>query len=48
MKVEHPKFGFGQVVHIDEEGSNRKASVNFDKAGDKTLLLAFAKLRIID
>ncbi len=46
MKVEHPKFGFGEVTLIDEQGSNRKAKVNFDKTGEKTLLLAFAKLRI--
>nr|WP_258103982.1 3'-5' exonuclease [Marinoscillum sp. MHG1-6] len=48
MKVEHPKFGFGSVSEIDEEGSNRKAKVNFDSAGEKTLLLSFAKLRIVD
>ena len=47
MKVEHPKFGFGDVVLIDEQGTNRKAKVNFDQAGEKTLLLSFAKLRII-
>lgn len=48
MKVEHPKFGFGDVVEIDVNGSNRKAKVNFIKVGEKTLLLAFAKLRIMD
>ncbi len=48
MKVEHPKFGFGVVSLIDEQGSNRKAKVDFDKAGEKTLLLTFAKLRILD
>ena len=48
MKVEHPKFGFGKVTTIDEQGANRKAKVDFEKAGEKTLLLSFAKLRIID
>lgn len=48
MKVEHPKFGFGVVELIDEQGSNRKAKVNFEKAGEKTLLLSFAKLRILE
>jgi len=47
MKIEHPKFGFGVVTSIDEQGSNRKAKVNFEKAGEKTLLLNFAKLRIL-
>lgn len=47
MKVEHPKFGFGLVSEIDEQGANKKAKVNFEKAGEKTLLLSFAKLRIL-
>ncbi|MEQ9439086.1 MAG: 3'-5' exonuclease [Cyclobacteriaceae bacterium] len=46
MKVEHPKFGFGRVDGIDNEGSNRKAKVTFDDFGEKTLLLSFAKLKI--
>ncbi len=48
MKVEHPKFGFGTVTKMDEEGANRKAKVDFEKAGEKTLLLSFAKLRILE
>jgi DNA helicase-2/ATP-dependent DNA helicase PcrA len=46
MKVEHPKFGFGVVVEMDEDGANRKAKVKFDNFGVKTLLLTFAKLKI--
>jgi len=46
MKVEHPKFGFGKVVALDVEGANRKAKVQFDHHGEKTLLLSFAKLKI--
>ncbi len=46
MKVEHPKFGYGMVEGIDESGANRKAKVNFDDFGEKTLLLSFAKLKI--
>lgn len=48
MKVEHPQFGFGAVSKMDVEGQNRKAIVDFDKAGAKTLLLQYAKLRIIE
>ena len=48
MKIEHPKFGFGKVTKMDEDGANRKAHVDFDKAGEKTLLLSFAKLRIVE
>ncbi len=46
MKVEHPKFGFGVVTAMDETGANRKAKINFNDFGEKTLLLSFAKLKI--
>jgi len=46
MKVEHPKFGFGKVINIDNLGTSRKAKVEFDNFGEKTLLLSFAKLKI--
>ncbi len=48
MKVEHPKFGFGTVVMMDMSGPDRKAKINFADAGEKTLLLSFAKLRIVN
>ncbi|MBC8110967.1 MAG: ATP-binding domain-containing protein, partial [Verrucomicrobia bacterium] len=47
MKVEHPKFGFGLVTAVDLKSADKKAVINFEKAGEKTLLLSFAKLRII-
>lgn len=46
MKVEHQKFGFGTVLGIDDQGSSKKAKVNFDSFGEKTLILSFAKLMI--
>ena len=46
MKVEHPKFGFGLVTAMDSAGADRKARINFDDFGEKTLLLNFAKLKI--
>lgn len=48
MKIEHPKFGFGSVSKMDTDGQNRKATVTFDNGGTKTLLLQYAKLRIIE
>ena len=48
MKVEHPKFGFGTVVQMDMSGADRKARISFNDAGEKTLLLSFAKLRILE
>jgi DNA helicase-2/ATP-dependent DNA helicase PcrA len=48
MKVEHPKFGFGKVSKMDVDGINKKAKVIFEDFGEKTLLLTFAKLRIVE
>jgi DNA helicase-2/ATP-dependent DNA helicase PcrA len=46
-KVEHLKFGFGTVLKMEINGNDRKATVKFDTVGEKTLLLSFAKLRIM-
>jgi len=46
MKVEHPKFGYGTVIQMDTTGADRKARIQFDNFGEKTLLLSFAKLKI--
>jgi len=34
------------VMKLDETGADRKAKINFNDFGEKTLLLSFAKLRI--
>jgi DNA helicase-2/ATP-dependent DNA helicase PcrA len=47
QRVEHAKFGFGLVKKIDINGAERKATILFDKAGEKVLLLSFAKLRVV-
>jgi DNA helicase II / ATP-dependent DNA helicase PcrA len=47
-RVEHLKFGFGKVKKIDINGTDRKATIQFEGTiGEKTLLLSFAKLRIL-
>ncbi len=48
MKVEHAKFGFGVVTLMEVQGANRKAKVKFENFGEKTLLLSFAKLKILE
>lgn len=48
QKVEHIKFGYGIVKKIDTNGTDKKAIIQFEKAGEKTLLLSFAKLRIVE
>lgn len=42
--VEHSTFGYGTVLKIEGEGQNAKARIAFDKHGEKTLLLKFARL----
>lgn len=48
QRVEHPKFGFGKVTKMDINGTDRKAVIQFDLVGEKTLLLSFAKLKIVE
>lgn len=47
MNVEHQRFGQGKVLQIEGTFPNMKATVFFKNAGQKQLLLKFAKLRII-
>ncbi|MDI9865318.1 3'-5' exonuclease [Flectobacillus sp. DC10W] len=47
-RVEHLKFGYGKVKKMDVNGNDRKATIEFEGGvGEKTLLLSFAKLRIL-
>jgi len=45
MRVEHQRFGIGIVSSLDGAIGSRKATINFDEYGEKTLVLKFAKLR---
>ena len=47
LVVLHQKFGKGLVTNIEGVGQNKKATILFDKAGERNLLLKFAKLKII-
>ena len=46
-KVEHLKFGKGQVIGLEGSEQNIKAKIKFEKIGEKNLLLKFAKLKIL-
>lgn len=48
MKVQHQRFGNGEVVKVEGEGASRKATILFDDYGEKNLILKFAKLRILE
>lgn len=45
--IEHERFGLGEVVRVEGEGDNAKATIRFKNAGDKQLLLRFARFKII-
>jgi DNA helicase-2/ATP-dependent DNA helicase PcrA len=47
MTVEHQRFGKGKVQQIEGSFPNLKATVFFPNAGQKQLLLKFAKLKIV-
>lgn len=47
MIVQHDRFGVGEVVSAEGAGENAKATIRFQNAGVKTLLLKFAKLKVI-
>ncbi len=47
MTVEHQRFGQGKVLKIEGIPPNLKATVFFQNAGQKQLLLKFAKLKIV-
>jgi DNA helicase-2/ATP-dependent DNA helicase PcrA len=46
-RVEHERFGLGEVVGMEGSMPNVKAIVAFENAGTKQLLLKFAKLKIL-
>lgn len=46
--VIHDRFGRGKVLGLEGEPGNVKAVILFDTAGEKKLLLNFAKLKVID
>ncbi len=46
-KVEHQKFGFGEVTKMEGSAHNPIATVNFNIGGEKKIMLNYAKLRII-
>jgi DNA helicase-2/ATP-dependent DNA helicase PcrA len=47
QKVEHQKFGFGEVMSVEGSAHNPIATVRFQYNGEKKIMLNYAKLRII-
>lgn len=45
--IEHERFGVGEVIKVEGTGENTKALIRFKNAGEKQLLLKFARFRVI-
>ena len=46
--IEHERFGLGEVVAVEGMGENAKATIRFQNAGQKVLLLRFARFKVVD
>jgi DNA helicase-2/ATP-dependent DNA helicase PcrA len=48
MRVEHQKFGFGEVIKMEGSAHNPVATIKFDVNGEKKIMLNYAKLMIVN
>jgi DNA helicase-2/ATP-dependent DNA helicase PcrA len=48
QKVEHQKFGFGEVIKKEGAAHNPIATIKFEHNGEKKIMLNYAKLRIVN
>ena len=46
QRVEHNRFGFGKILEITGNDTAKKARIDFEKYGEKVLLLNYAKIRL--
>jgi DNA helicase-2/ATP-dependent DNA helicase PcrA len=46
-RVEHQKFGFGEVIKMEGSAHNPVATIKFDVNGEKKIMLNYAKLMIV-
>ena len=46
-KIVHQRFGKGEILRIEGEGENTKATVRFEEVGQKQLLVKFARFEVI-
>ena len=46
--IEHERFGRGEVLKVEGADENAKAIIRFQHAGDKQLLLRFARFKVIE
>ena len=47
QRIEHNRFGFGQILEISGAVTDLKAKISFDDHGEKILILKYAKIRVV-
>ena len=47
QRVEHMKFGYGEVIKVEGSAHNPIATVRFENNGEKKIMLNYARLRIV-
>ena len=47
QRIEHNRFGFGEILEISGTPADLKAKIAFDEHGEKILILKYAKIRAI-
>ena len=47
QRIQHERFGIGEVLKVEGQGDSMKATVQFQNAGTKQLLLKFARFKIL-
>ena len=47
-RIEHNRFGYGNIVEIYGNQADLKAKIRFDDHGEKILILKYAKIRAVD
>ena len=48
VKVNHKKFGNGEITKVEAEGDDYKVDIDFEKVGHKRLMAKFAGLEVIE
>ena len=47
QRIEHNRFGYGQILEISGSAVDLKAKILFDEHGEKILILKYAKIRTV-
>ena len=48
QRIEHNRFGFGNIIEITGNATDMKAKITFDDYGEKILILKYARIRTVD